>query len=196
MTGPDQPVMPQRDLREQAWDRVIEAEGTAHIFQRRAQVLRWKLRLLTFSGLVIPLIVGGLAIGYGAGLPGLSVIIAVSAALAIAQVVVALWALVAGWADGYASAARSMVENRSIALDLEEFAKSPPRAAAAARERLAVLTARDDARRAQDESVSASAREKRRGMRAGLRRVGRPCAGCSVVPIDMNSTECGVCGQF
>src|ERR1700761_7902576 len=45
------------------WDRAADALGTAAIFQRRAERYERMIRVLTFVGLVLPIIIGGIVLG-------------------------------------------------------------------------------------------------------------------------------------
>ena len=153
-------------------------------------------RRLTFAGLVLPVAVGAVVIAYGAGVPRLSLIIGIAAALGALQLVVALWSVVQGWPDSYERATRSLLANQALAQDFESLAKNPPTAVSGLRRQLELLAAKDDGQRQQDHAQDIPEREKRMGMRAALLRYDRKCAKCHIVPDNMKPTNCGVCGDF
>ena len=39
-------------------------------------------------------------------------------------------------------------------------------------------------------------KEKRIGMRFGLRELSRKCVGCNEIPLSMNTSNCDICGNF
>ncbi|MGI5048341.1 hypothetical protein ACM9HD_33575, partial [Streptomyces sp. JAC25] len=53
------------DYRRKCWDAALHAYGTSHIFQRRASDLKRKTDLLTWVGLVVPLLIGALVGAFG-----------------------------------------------------------------------------------------------------------------------------------
>ncbi len=183
-------------LRSSAWERALYATGTAHIFEVRARSLRRRLNRLAFAGLVLPVAVGAVVIAYGASVPRLSVVIGIAAALGAVQLIVALWSVVQGWPDSYERATRSLLANQALAQDFESLAKDPPTTVPRLRSQLELLAAKDDGQRQQDHAQDISEREKRMGMRAALLRYDRQCAKCRIVPANMKSTNCGVCGDF
>ncbi len=177
------------------WDNAVHATGTAHIFERRAKRLRTRLQLISFLGLVGPVLVGALALAYGAGLNALSLIIAMVAGVGIIQIVVSLWSIVAGWVDAYGYATRAISANHNLAGEYEELAKNPGGDIVQLRNLFNVIQAEDKVREEEDYKQAISDKEKRFGMRASLRKYQRVCTGCNKVPKDMTPTECGVCGD-
>lgn len=178
------------------WKPRIDTTGTAYIFEQRAQALRRRLQLLSFIGLVVPLVVGGLALAYGAGFWALPVFIGVGSGIGVAQSVFALWAIQAGWVDAHSYAIRSIAANTELARAYDELAKNPPVDAKERRYRLDVLRTKETAREEEDYKQGITDAEKRMGMRAALRKYQKACDSCHEVPTDMNPTECGVCGGF
>ena len=183
-------------LRSSSWDRAIHAAGTAHIFDERVRSLTRRLNLLTFAGLVLPVAVGAVVIGYGADLRGLSAIIIVAAALGATQLTVTLWSVVESWPGKRDQALRSLLTNQALTQEFESLGKRPPATLLLMRSQFALLEARDNAQRQQDEAQDVSPAERRKGLRAALLRFDRKCTKCQTVPPNMKPTECGVCGDF
>jgi mobilome CxxCx(11)CxxC protein len=129
---------------------------------------RRKLRLLTFLGIAVPAVIGGLALSYGAGWDVLPLLIIIGSGLGVLQLVVSIWAAVAGWSDESEFLAVSVAENHTL---FRKF-RSLGRAASTADPtvlgaKFDTWTATDDARRQQDHRFPLSDKEKCKGMRAG-----------------------------
>ncbi|MEU7902187.1 mobilome CxxCx(11)CxxC protein [Actinoplanes sp. NPDC049118] len=198
----DQEIQPQGavddggSIRFEIWDRAFYATATASTFEYRAELLKRRLRLLNFVALVVPVIVGSLALGYGAGFRYLSVAVAIGAAIGIGQLVISLWAVVAAWVENYGYAITSLIDNQKIARDLEALVQKPTSDSKELQRRFDLIKVADDARQAQDYAQGLTDEEKRRGHRAALRKRGMKCSGCGEIPMSMAPSECGVCGQY
>lgn len=186
----------QQAVKAEIWDRAFYATATAAIFGYRAEVLKRRLRLLTFVALVVPIAVGGLALAYGAGFRYLSVAVGIGAAIGVLQLVISLWSVIALWVEEYGYSITSLVENQRLARDLEGLAKAPLMDSRALWHRYELLKVMDDARQDQDYGHAITDEEKRRGHRAALRERARKCNGCGEVPTTMEPSGCGVCGNF
>ncbi|MBQ0895672.1 hypothetical protein KBX37_21675 [Micromonospora sp. U56] len=182
-------------IKVEIWDRAFYASATAAIFGYRAEKLKRRLQLLTFVALAVPIVVGGLALAYGAGFRFLHLAVAIGALVGLVQLVISLWSVVATWVEEYGYSAASLVDNSQIAQELEELANEPLELDEL-RQRYVALKARDTARRAQDYTHGVTDQEKRRGHRSALRDRGRKCAGCGEVPTSIKPSTCGVCGDF
>lgn len=182
-------------LVDDVWTSTVHAFGTGYIFEQRANRLRLRLQILNFVSFVVPVMVGGLVLTYGTKLAQLPAVVSVMGAVGLVQVVVSLWALVAGWVETYGYALRSMEANNALAREYEILVNSAFGASEMS-SRFVVLRGQDKVRQAEDGNQGVTEREKRLGMRAALRRYQKPCAGCHKVPVDMKSTACGVCGDF
>jgi mobilome CxxCx(11)CxxC protein len=199
---PDQPARPRSAAtpmgppREDAWNRALHATATALIFERRAKVLKRKLRFLSFAGLAVPVIIGGLALSYGIGFKALPVLIIIGSVVGITQAVVSLWSLTSGWVEGYDASIQAIITNRRLAQSYEELARSQALNEGNYSLRFEALRAADDVQRAADYRQGIAEDEKRFGMRGALIRYRRGCAACNIQPVNMKPTECGVCGDF
>ncbi|MEW2309002.1 mobilome CxxCx(11)CxxC protein [Streptomyces sp. NPDC006864] len=182
------------DLQQKCWEAALHAYGTAHIFQRRAVALKRKNDALSYVGLVVPVLVGGLAGTFGQA-DLWSVGIAVAAVVGVAQMAVNLWALIKQWPGELSYSSASSTANESLARRFTTLAANPP-AIQAMQAQFNMLEVEDHARRAMDNEKAVTEKERRRGMRAALRQYQRPCVACSQVPTTMDPSGCGVCGKF
>jgi mobilome CxxCx(11)CxxC protein len=183
-------------LKSAAWKKAEEACGTAYIFEVRARRLRTKLNRLNFVGLAVPVLVGLIALGYGASSKALSWLIPVAILIAGVQVVIFLWSVIAQWVNSYDRATQALIANRSLEERYSSLAKEQPTDLEDFKHRLALTDAADDARRNEDHQERITDREKRMGMHALLFKYERECSGCDTKPVSMIPTECGVCGDF
>lgn len=180
-------------LRQLCWTRALHSHGSGYIFSRVAQSHRKRLRWLTFFGIATPLLVGSIALTFGTDTLGFAALLIVASVVGVAQLVIAAWALVAGWENSFSYASESTADNYRIADAFERLAMENPSDLA---QRFAVLDAEYQSRSASDNKQHFPDALHRLGMRAGLRRFQRSCAGCKQVPTSMESTSCSVCGNF
>jgi mobilome CxxCx(11)CxxC protein len=183
-------------LKQQVWDRALESEGTAYIFDSRARRMRKKLTWLTFVGLAVPLIIGALVLGFGVALKALEIAVPIAATVGIGQLVVFAWSVVAGWVDSYQRSIYAIVANRSLSEKYETLGREVPTDIVAYRHQIELLDATDRGQRDDDNRQGITDKEKAMGMRAGLRRFERRCSTCDLKPSTMDPTKCGTCGDF
>lgn len=182
-------------LKIEARNSAVHTFATSSAFQDRAAALKWKLNLLTYVGLVLPAVVGGVALAFGPKSFVLPVFIAVAGSILAAQTAISLWSLVAKWPDEYSYANESVIANQSLARRYREISTSALRD-----EDLKVtfdlIRTEDESRQNQDLPRNFAAKEKRKGMRSALHTYQFPCAICQKTPISMTPTDCDTCGNF
>lgn len=186
-------------IRTQCWDKAVHAYATSYIFQRRARVLKRKLQLVTYFGLVVPIVIGLLVLGYGK-FKELALVISIGTAIGIVQAAISLWSIVGEWVDQYSYAASSASANEALATNFRDLGKDLPATVDELRTLYGKLQVADEAQRGKDVQQGIKGAEERMGMRAALRNFQRQCAGCKKVPTTMKPpkkpTKCGVCGDF
>ena len=182
-------------IRQKCWDKALEAYGTGYIFEKRANKLRYQLRILTFLGIVVPLMAGAIVLAFGQVV--LSPFILIPAGiLGIIQVVGSLWSLVARWDDDYSYSIESLNSNYRLSNNYQRLAENPPGSSSELQIQFDLLDREDEFRSAEDYKQAISEKDLRKGMRAALRKFKRQCAGCRQVPISMKSSDCPICGHF
>jgi mobilome CxxCx(11)CxxC protein len=180
-----------------SWNNAVYAFGTADIFERRARVFQRKLQWLGYIGLTGPLLVGLLALGFGVTSHSVERIIPIAIVVGIAQALISAWSLVSDWTGNFAYARESATANAELAAKYQQLARS----ASEFRHtdlchRFDLLFVEDSARRQRDLGRSITDRERRRGLRAGMRQFERECSACKQVPVSMTPNQCEVCGKF
>ena len=184
-----------KQIRGKCWDRALEAYATGYIFEKRANRLRLRLRFLTFLGIVVPVIAGSILLNFGEIV--LSPFFLVPAGiLGVIQVAGSLWSLVARWDDAYGYAVESLNDNYRLSNNYQKIAENPPDEKSKLQMQFDLIEREDRYRSAEDYKQAISEKEKRKGMRAALRKFQRACAHCNEVPVSMYPSDCPVCGQF
>jgi mobilome CxxCx(11)CxxC protein len=180
-----------------SWNNAVYAFGTADIFERRTRLFQRKLQWLGYIGLAGPLLVGLLALGFGATSYSVKSIIPIAIVVGIAQVLISAWSLVSDWTGNLAYARESATANAELAARYQQLARSAPEYRHTdLRHKFDLLFVEDSARRQRDLGRSITDCERRRGLRAGMRQFERECSACRQVPVSMTPTQCEVCGNF
>lgn len=178
------------------WNRAIYAYGTGQIFLKRSRKFTKLLQALSFFGIVVPLLIGGVVLGFGTDGSYLKTLIAFAAAAGIVQLILSAWSIAYSWADGLQYALESASENFDLSLKFKELAEQAPAPPEDLELRAAALKAKDDARQMADAKKGVTAKELRYGHRAGLRQFARRCDECKQVPRSMEASKCNTCGKF
>lgn len=186
----------EEQIRQECWDKSLHALGTSYVFELKTKFYKSWIRIITILGLVVPLLLGATVAAYGQKSGILGVAIAITAPITILQIVLSGISLAVKWDDQLAHSLESQTENRIISEEYENLAKYPPIEINELEKRFAIIKTKDDARIRQDEKISFSAKENRRGMRYALWIRKKECVTCKKVPLSMNPTDCETCGKF
>jgi mobilome CxxCx(11)CxxC protein len=186
--------MTDADFVKRCADREIYAYGTAYLFESRSRSIRFRLRILSFLSLAVPLSVGGIAM-VAADASLLPFIVAISGILSIPLFVMTLWSLVFRWEERLAASEQSCKINHELMNGWSDLAQytGPD-----AEEKSRLLLERDRIQEQSDIMQDVSAKDKRLMMRASLIQYGRKCAICGVQPVSMSAkgSSCSNCGDF
>ncbi len=101
-------------LRSECWIRAVQTFGTARIFEVRANVLKDRLRWLSFLGLAGPLTLGGVVTSFSTTSWALTPLIVLAGLLSIALLIVSAWSLVAQWSCAFQYALGACPSNTEI----------------------------------------------------------------------------------
>lgn len=182
-------------IRRESSNEALHCFGTAHVFEVRANILRRRIKMLTFLGMVVPGVIGLAFTSFGANSWFTTALVVIGAVLLILQFIGSTWSLVQGWDANFAYALESMSANRLLSEQFNELSFDNSNVDEA-NIRYQLLQRDSQARSKEDEKQGFTENEKRMGMRAGLRLLQRPCAACNQVPMSMTPTNCDVCGNF
>lgn len=183
-------------LRQDAWNYALNSYGYGYIYNLRSEKLNRNLNIITFLGILIPVLIGGIVTTYGLTSPLLKYLLIITAPLSIVQLIISVWSVVANWNAAYAYYLETSLDNYNLSSNFEKIGKYPPQSANDLKTELDKIIVLRENRDRQDNKYSLNEIEKRRGMRYALRKYKRSCAGCDTIPVNMDSSDCGVCGKF
>lgn len=181
-----------RDCRNNA----IHCLGTSHILNKKAHWYKKLIRLTTVLGLITPLLIGGIALAYGANSAILILCIKIVSPVLIIQLILSGISLVYKWEDILTYSIESQNENKILADNYISLANKTNLVDEILDQEYQLIKVKDQSRTNQDSKVDFSEKEKRFGMRYALYIYGRECAICKEVPKTMKSTDCNTCGNF
>jgi mobilome CxxCx(11)CxxC protein len=182
-------------LKISCWNKALESFGTAYIFEERAKKYRSLLRILSISGLIVPLLAGYFVLSFGeVVLPKLLYIVA--GLIGLGQLIASLFSLVEGWEEQYRYSIESLNANYKLSKNFKKLAERPPESLSEFKHKLEILENSDELISGKDLQQSIKAKERRKGMRAALREFNRRCSNCEKVPVSMKPSDCPVCGNF
>ncbi|PVH26996.1 mobilome CxxCx(11)CxxC protein [Sphingobacterium corticibacter] len=181
--------------REKCWNYSLQSFGKSYIFNNRARFYETWLRRLSLLGVIVPIMVGATAMAYNLDTPIFNYILALSAPLSLLQVLMSCFSLVNKWDDKYSYAIEAINEHDNLSEAFKKLATSNGKGDVSER-KFEKLETRLISLNKNDSKQLITDRERRMGMRSGLREFQRGCAGCGEIPISMQSTKCPVCGEF
>lgn len=169
------------------------AYGTTRIFEKRANVLRTLRTWITFLGIVVPVIIGGLVLTFGQNAHVLPIFIVVAGVVGLMQLTLSTWSIVARWDEKYEYAVDSSRHNTEIfnafkRLADAEFTDREEQYKEAMRE--------NEAREFKDIGQGISDKERRYAYRESLKYYQKPCYICNIVPKTVKPSKCDACGNF
>lgn len=177
-------------------DEALKAHGTAYIFEKRAASIRLKIMILSFLGIAGPASVGAIIGTYSLDDNTTKLVLFIAGTIAIIQLLFSIWSLVSGWNDKLAYYLESKSSNYNLSSQYQKLSQNTSISKQGFDSELNVLDREAELRAALDNSHDVADKEKRMGMRYGLRKFQRSCAGCNEIPTSMKSTQCGVCGNI
>ena len=157
--------------------------------------MRKRVAILNFLGIVTPASVGVIILAFGVSSSNLKLVLTIAGIIGITHLVLSIWALVSTWNERLSYYLESKSSNYRMA---EQFAHLGSTTLLPPSEydiKLGVLETEASLRADLDNRHDIKDKEKRNGLRAGLRQYRRPCVACGSVPTSMKSNDCGICGK-
>lgn len=177
-------------------DKSFHAYGYSYIFTKR---IKWYLRYINaikFLGIIVPLTVGALAIGYNFEHDILIISIAIAIPITIIQLIISTLSIVYNWDEELAYAFEANQDYNNLYDEFIKIFKFPPANFHELEKHFEILNTKQKNREQQDSKHNITDKELRIGMRYSLREHRKECAGCNSTPTSMEPTKCGVCGNF
>lgn len=174
-------------------EKEFHAYGTSRIFERRAKRYGNGRTGITYFGIVIPLLVGATAMAFGTDsklFPGL---LYFAGFLAIIQLAISVWSVVARWDERYEQALDSSRANTRLYNLWKKLVDHPPSQLS---EIIEDAVSADQDQEQKDLASRITEKEKRFAMHEALFYFRKPCPTCKVVPQRKKPSKCDMCGNF
>jgi mobilome CxxCx(11)CxxC protein len=105
-------------IEKDCWGHIFHSYGTIRIFERRAKCFQRGRDWITFLGIVVPVVVGSIAMSFGSDSNSLKYFIFVAGVVITIQLILSTWSLVSRWDEKYQYAMNSVAENTRSPSDL------------------------------------------------------------------------------
>ncbi len=184
------------DIQKDCWDNSLHCLGTSYVFSEKANSAKKRIRLITILGIIVPLCLGGVAASYGANSKILVWAISIAAPLSILQLILSAVSLVYKWDDTMAYSLESQTDNKMITDEYQHLAKNPLSTIPEMQNAFDFIKVKDRNRETQDNKITFTTKDNRKGMRYALWIMRRACATCGQIPPSMNPSNCNTCGNF
>ncbi|WP_432459911.1 mobilome CxxCx(11)CxxC protein [Agarivorans sp. QJM3NY_25] len=181
-------------FKQECFEKRFYSFGTAKIFEKRVEKYDFRLKAITFLGLLTPIILGGFVAAFSTDSEALKyLLLPVCGVLTIIQSVLSLLSLVYKWDDVYSYAISSVKNNTRLTNDFDQLSKESP-----AKIKRDMSRLRDEFNRQEieDTAQSISIKEKRFAMRHTLFQYKNKCETCKIKPISLTPSTCDTCGNF
>lgn len=184
-----------KKIRVDCWDKALDCFGYSYIYSKKNESLNIWLRLTKLLGILIPVLLGGLLSSYYLTNKDLiELALKITTPIALLQLCVSAYLSIIGSEDKVNLYSTKSVEYSLLNSEFERLAKLPPDNEKDLQNIYDILLERE--RGISKTSFNVSDKERRMGMRIGLRNYRRNCAGCNEIPTSMTPTKCPVCGNF
>ena len=182
------------EIQKECWKKRFYSFGTVKIFEKRASSLNTKRKVITFLGLVSPLVVGTFAASFTFDSEILKFIVApIAGLITVIQAIFSLWSLVSRWDENYIYSVNSIKVNTHLTSEFEKLANSTDGIMGRNIGRL-----RDEYERQEmaDSTQHITDKEKRFAQRSALFHYKSKCPTCNEVPQRIKASKCDSCGNF
>jgi mobilome CxxCx(11)CxxC protein len=186
-------------IRKDCWGFIFHTYGTIRLFEKRAKHLQTGRTWITFLGVVVPVVVGGVVLGFGADMTSKDVfkyLLYSAGSVGLIQLILSTWSIVSRWDEKYEYAMKSVVENTKLYNDWDDYRKRQIVDNAESEQKFNDIKSRTDQQEFRDISQNISDKEKRFATRSALFYFKQQCHVCNEVPKDMKPGKCSGCGNF
>lgn len=177
-------------------DLALICYGTAYIFEKRTTKIRRKVLFLSFLGIAGPASVGAIISAYKLSPQDIDFVFLIAGSIGFMQLILTIWSLVAGWNQNLSNYLESKATNYRLSKKFNILSRDASLSAQDFEIDFQVLRRDAEFREVQDNMYDITDKEKRMGMRYGLRKYQRKCSGCSQIPTATKATKCDICGNF
>lgn len=181
-------------LRQDCWDKTLDAIGFGYIYQMKIKKINHWLRASKILGIVIPVFLGGVLTSAYNTPEHLKIAIWITSPFALGQLVLSTILTINGADENILKYSTKAAEYSVLETEFRQLARYPNQNEFEYLKRFEILIEREKG--IGKGNLEVSDREKRIGMRFGLRELSRACVGCEKIPLSMKATDCDICGKF
>ncbi|MDD1825696.1 hypothetical protein LRP52_26300 [Photobacterium sp. ZSDE20] len=182
-------------IKEKAKEYEFWCFGTTRIFEARASSLKRKRTLITFLGLVTPVVVGAAVLSFGYDSKVLPIMIVIAGLVGICQLVLSTWSIVARWDEVYEYAVESLRDNTDLFNKFKRIKESNlPNVSL--EEDFNSLRIKYENRESRDLGQALTDKEKRFANHQALLYFSQECHVCKKIPTLSKPSKCNSCGNY
>lgn len=186
-------TMDTKKIIEACREKEFHSFGTARIFEKRAGNLGNLRTIITFLGIITPVIVGGSVLAFGIKSTFLPYLIGAVGLLSLIQLTLSVWSIVARWDEKHSYAIESTKDNTKLYNMFKELADQPT---ANLSDSYSVTLNLYKDREKEDIVQNISQKEKNFANRESLKYYQKPCHICKQIPNTSKPSKCDACGNF
>lgn len=181
-------------IRQDCWDFALDCAAYYYIYTKKLKSIGVLLRISKVLGIIIPVLLGGTLASYGQNSSIITLAITITTPIALLQLCLSTYLTVIGMDEKFAEYNSMAASYSIIEGDFKMLAKYPLDNFDEYTKKFEILLEREKG--ISGANIDVTDKEKRMGMRFGLREYSRHCVGCKTVPLSMKSTNCDICGNF
>lgn len=183
------------NIRKECHQNKFHCYGKSFIYGERVNKFERRLRIISFIGIIVPLMFGGYVLTYGTNsINGVAVYI--GGGILAVQLFFSAVALVFKWDDELAYSLEATRDHNLLSQDFKTLGQFPPIGVEELSVRYNILNEKLKSRNEQDVKHDLDSKERIKGMRWALREFSRVCVNCGKIPYSMEKTDCPVCGKY
>lgn len=181
-------------IRQDCWDKTLDAIGFGYIYQIKIKKINFWLRISKILGIIIPVFLGGVLTSTYNKPEYIAIAIWITSPFALGQLVLSTILTINGADENVLKYSTKAAEYSVIETEFRQMARYPNSDEFEYLKKFEILIEREKG--IAKGNLEVTDKEKRLGMRFGLRELSRECVGCKTVPLSMKSTKCDICGNF
>ena len=185
--------------KDDCWGFIFHAYGTIRLFERRAKRLQTGRTWITFLGIVVPVIIGGVVLAFGtdiASKDAFKYLLYVAGIVGLIQLIISTWSIVSRWDEKYEYAMKSVIENTKLYNECDNYRKRLLNNSPESEDLFEKIKSTKEELEFKDLGQNISDKEKRFAARSAYFYFKQPCHVCNKIPTDLNPEKCSGCGNF
>ena len=181
-------------IRQDCWDNTLDAIAYSYIYQLKIKSINFWLRISKILGIIIPVFLGGVLTSTYNSPEYISMAFWIKSPLELGQLVLSTILTINGADENVLKYSTKAAEYSVIETEFRQMARYPNSDEFEYLKKFEILIEREKG--ISKANLEVTDKEKRIGMRFGLRELSRKCVGCNEIPLSMNTSNCDICGNF